>query len=142
MVQDLIQSYQILSHPQLVVVQSQNASEDELKLFHSAAYIDVLKALQSFDSNLDEVLGTKTHICLKPHSMFPINLPEQHLEYGLGYDCPVLDNLFQLAECVAGGTLSAAKLLVSGKCKTAINWFGGWHHACRLRSPMHQETAA
>ncbi|ENN80972.1 hypothetical protein YQE_00726, partial [Dendroctonus ponderosae] len=54
-----------------------------------------------------------------------------HVEYGLGYDCPVLDNLHQLAECVAGGTLSAAKLLVSRKCKTAINWFGGWHHARR-----------
>uniref|UniRef100_A0AAR5Q1W6 Histone deacetylase 8 n=1 Tax=Dendroctonus ponderosae TaxID=77166 RepID=A0AAR5Q1W6_DENPD len=89
----------LLKHP---------ASEDELKLFHSAAYIDVLKSLESFDLNLDE-----------------------HVEYGLGYDCPVLDNLHQLAECVAGGTLSAAKLLVSRKCKTAINWFGGWHHARR-----------
>ncbi|XP_048526785.1 histone deacetylase 8-like isoform X3 [Dendroctonus ponderosae] len=111
-VHDLIQSYQILCHPKLVVVLSQNASEDELKLFHSAAYIDVLKSLESFDSNLDELL-------------------EQHVEYGLGYDCPVLDNLLQLAECVAGGTLSAAKLLVSRKCKTTINWFGGWHHARR-----------
>lgn len=50
---------------------------------------------------------------------------------GLGFDCPVFDELFNCVSIVAGGTLTAAELLNKQECNIAINWQGGWHHAQR-----------
>ncbi|KAL1509325.1 hypothetical protein ABEB36_004087 [Hypothenemus hampei] len=111
-VQDLINSYRLLISSNVAVVKSQDATEEELKSFHSTDYIDLLKSLNSWDSNIDEI-------------------NDDHLSYGLGYDCPVLDNIYDFACSVAGGSLTAAKLLAAKKCQIVINWFGGWHHANR-----------
>lgn len=46
-----------------------------------------------------------------------------------GYDCPVVEGIFEYAAAVGGATLTAAQCLLDGKCKVAINWAGGWHHA-------------
>ncbi|XP_050307960.1 histone deacetylase 8-like [Anthonomus grandis grandis] len=111
-VQDLISSYNLLSHQSIVAVQSENATEDELLSFHASDYVNMLKSLNSFDTNMDDV-------------------KEEHLEYGLGYDCPILNNIFDFVSCVTGSSVSGAKLLAAEKCKTVINWFGGWHHSQR-----------
>lgn len=49
----------------------------------------------------------------------------------LGYDCPPLDKLYDFISTIAGGSVSGAKALVSGTVDTAVNFFGGWHHAQR-----------
>lgn len=59
------------------------------------------------------------------------NYEDELLEYGIGYDCPLLDRHYDFMKIVAGGSLSAAKLLTEGFCDVVINWFGGWHHAQR-----------
>lgn len=46
-----------------------------------------------------------------------------------GYDCPVVEGIFDYAAAVGGATLTAAQNLLDGKCDVAINWAGGWHHA-------------
>lgn len=46
-----------------------------------------------------------------------------------GYDCPVVEGIFDYAAAVGGATLTAAQCLLDGKCRVAINWAGGWHHA-------------
>lgn len=46
-----------------------------------------------------------------------------------GYDCPVVEGIFEYAAAVGGATLTAAQCLLDGKCEVAINWAGGWHHA-------------
>ncbi|KAJ8922638.1 hypothetical protein NQ315_007670 [Exocentrus adspersus] len=111
MVQDLINSYEVLSPEKFLVVKSLDATEDELKSFHSSAYIDFLKKVNDLE-DFDE-------------------FEEEQLEYGLAYDCPILERSYDLVKVIAGGTVSAAKLLAREKCKVAINWFGGWHHAQR-----------
>lgn len=46
-----------------------------------------------------------------------------------GYDCPVVEGIFDYAAGVGGATLTAAQTLLDQKCDVAINWAGGWHHA-------------
>ncbi|XP_030750764.1 histone deacetylase 8-like isoform X2 [Sitophilus oryzae] len=111
-VHDLVRNYNLLSQENIVVVKPRDATEDELKSFHSSDYIDLLKSLNSFDTSLD-------------------NIEDNHLEFGLGYDNVIIENVFDFASCLVGSSVSAARLLAAKKCKTVINWFGGWHHAQR-----------
>lgn len=46
-----------------------------------------------------------------------------------GYDCPVVEGIFDYAAAVGGATLTAAQCLLDQKCDVSINWAGGWHHA-------------
>lgn len=46
-----------------------------------------------------------------------------------GYDCPVVEGIYDYAAAVGGATLTAAQCLLDQKCDVAINWAGGWHHA-------------
>ncbi|XP_071445150.1 histone deacetylase 8-like [Hetaerina americana] len=87
------------------------ASRDDLVSFHSQSYVDFL-----FEAN--------------EWSDFEQREDDQ-LEYGLGYDCPLFKNIYEFASLVAGGSLTAAKVLVDGDAQVAINWCGGWHHAQR-----------
>lgn len=49
----------------------------------------------------------------------------------LGYDCPLVDDLFEFCCTVAGASVTAAHLININRFKYVINWFGGWHHAKR-----------
>lgn len=60
---------------------------------------------------------------LTPHSYFFFIL------VSAGYDCPVVEGIFDYAAAVGGATLTAAQSLLDQKCDVAINWSGGWHHA-------------
>lgn len=55
--------------------------------------------------------------------------------FGIGYDCPAFPKIYETILEIAGSTLTAAKAITNLKYLTAINWFGGWHHA-------HQEEAS
>ncbi|KHG22411.1 Histone deacetylase 9 -like protein [Gossypium arboreum] len=44
-------------------------------------------------------------------------------------DCPMFENLFELCQIYAGGTIDAARRLNNQLCDIAINWAGGLHHA-------------
>ncbi|XP_029852809.1 histone deacetylase 8 isoform X6 [Aquila chrysaetos chrysaetos] len=57
-----------------------------------------------------------------PHGCLPAAPAE-------GYDCPATEGIFEYAAAVGGATITAAQCLLDGKCKVAINWPGGWHHA-------------
>lgn len=103
----------MLLDDKFLVVQSEDATDDELKSFHSSAYIDFLKKIN--DEDIEDLNKYEDEL----------------LEFGLEYDCPLLERTYDLIKCLAGGSISAARLLVSNKCKIAINWFGGWHHAQR-----------
>jgi len=52
------------------------------------------------------------------------------LAMGIGTgDCPVFDGLYEYAVLATGGTLVAAKLILSGAADVAFNPSGGFHHA-------------
>ena len=83
-----------------------------LKKFHTARYLHALKTASQgrWDA---EALGM-----------------------GIGTsDCPVFEGLYDYAVLVTGGTLTAAKLILSGSADVAFNPSGGFHHA-------HPERAA
>merc|ERR1719346_214630 len=54
-------------------------------------------------------------------------------ENGLGYDCPIFDNMLDFCLTVAGSSITAAHLLLSGM-STVLNWSGGWHHSHRTHA--------
>jgi len=98
----LIRSYDLMTR--VTPLPLVPATRDDLEVFHSRDYLDLL--YKEGDQEEDE-------------------------EYGLGYDCPRLPSLFSWCCIVAGGSISAAQALVDNKVNIAINWEGGWHHAFR-----------
>ncbi|XP_018333043.1 histone deacetylase 8 [Agrilus planipennis] len=110
-VQDLIDSYELLFCENITAYSSVKATEEELKEFHSSAYIEFLK-----NSNDKEDLEL---------------LEEEAGEFGLTYDCHLLEKNYEFVQVIAGGSLTAANLLIKECCDIAINWFGGWHHSQR-----------
>ncbi|XP_057231029.1 histone deacetylase 8 isoform X1 [Malurus melanocephalus] len=105
MVHSLIEAYCLLG--QMNIVKPKVASMEEMASFHTDAYLQHLQKVSEE--------GDDDH-------------PES-VEYGLGYDCPATEGIFEYAAAVGGATITAAQCLLDGKCKVAINWPGGWHHA-------------
>ncbi|XP_025947227.1 histone deacetylase 8 isoform X7 [Apteryx rowi] len=105
MVHSLIEAYSLLD--QMKIVKPKVASMEEMASFHTDAYLQHLQKVSEE--------GDDDH-------------PES-VEYGLGYDCPATEGIFDYAAAVGGATITAAQCLLDGKCKVAINWPGGWHHA-------------
>ncbi|XP_013383573.1 histone deacetylase 8-like [Lingula anatina] len=105
----LIEAYGLLSR--MSVVPPKPATFEEICHFHSTDYIECLQRLCQDDD--------------------PDKYDEEAEEFGLGYDCPADEGVYDSASWAAGGTLTAAEHLVSGQCSVAINWAGGWHHAKR-----------
>ncbi|MEJ1281461.1 hypothetical protein NN561_012411 [Cricetulus griseus] len=105
MVHSLIEAYAL--HKQMRIVKPKVASMEEMASFHTDGY---LQHLQKVSQEGDE------------------DHPDS-IEYGLGYDCPATEGIFDYAAAIAGATITAAQCLIDGKCKIAINWSGGWHHA-------------
>jgi acetoin utilization protein AcuC len=77
-----------------------------LKKFHSARYLHALKTASRGRWDAEA------------------------LEMGIGtQDCPVFPGVYEYAVLAAGGTLVAAKLILSGDADIAFNPSGGFHHA-------------
>ncbi|XP_059051772.1 histone deacetylase 8-like [Achroia grisella] len=99
-------------HKNVNVVKSSPASYDDLRKFHSDLYLDHLKRFAEVN---EDYISTS-----------------QDEEYGIGYDCAPVSNMYDLVSAVAGGSITAAKCLLLGIADVAINWCGGWHHAQRF----------
>ncbi|XP_066904585.1 histone deacetylase 8 [Halyomorpha halys] len=106
-VHNLIKAYDLLRN--FTLLKSTAATKDELCTFHSSDYIEYLEKINQSYTPEDEV----------------------ELEYGIGYDCPPLDGIYDFCCAIAGGTLTAARALCNKTVDIAINWCGGWHHAQR-----------
>lgn len=111
LVHKLISAYGLINR--LKVVRSSSASYNEMRKFHSELYLDHLKSFV----DIDEEDYTSTRL---------------DEEYGIGYDCQPVSNMFHLVSTIAGGSLTAARCLILGIAEIAINWCGGWHHAHRF----------
>lgn len=109
LVHELIEAYGLLDN--ITVKESRIATEDEIKGFHSALYVDFLMKINE-SSDLE-------------------SFEEEAEQYGLCYDCPLLEHLFDFVQVIGGSSIAAAESLLEDSAKIAINWFGGWHHAQR-----------
>ncbi|XP_075040733.1 histone deacetylase 8 isoform X5 [Mixophyes fleayi] len=105
MVHSLIEAYGLLR--EMRVIKPKVATMEEMATFHTDAYLQHLRKVSEEGDNDD---------------------PET-LEYGLGYDCPITEGIYDYAAAVGGATLTAAEQLMEGKARIGINWPGGWHHA-------------
>lgn len=109
MVHELIQSYKLTNS--MKCVKPRMANEDELASIHSRYYVDYLKTecideTQSNDIDSDGSDGS--------------DVDDEQLNYGLGYDCPKIQNLWNFTKVIAGGSITAADLLLNGG-KIVIN---------------------
>lgn len=109
-VNELIMAYGL--HKHMMVVRSKPATYKELREFHSDLYLDHLKTLLDIDG---DYIPSK-----------------EDVEYGIGYDCPPVSNMYDLVSTIAGGSITAARCLQLEMAEIAINWCGGWHHASRF----------
>ncbi len=108
---ELIKAYGLLSIPDVRVVGAKPAEEEDLLLYHSRDYIDVLKAANS-----------------------GVEIPGEQ-KYGIGFgDNPVFEGVFEWSRLVTGASLQAAELINSGEVPIAFNISGGLHHARSSRA--------
>lgn len=107
----LLSAYGALDAPNVQVMTPRPASDEELALFHTPAYIDAVKRLSSGDPTIAaEAYG-----------------------FGPG-DNPVFPGMDESARLRTGGGLQGAALLLSNACEVAFNLGGGFHHAFPARA--------
>lgn len=108
---ELIKAYGLLSLPEVRVVEAKPAEENDLLLYHTGDYIDILKAANR---------GNGLH---------------GGERYGLGFgDNPIFEGVFDWSRLVTGASLQAAELVESGQVPLAFNISGGLHHALAARA--------
>ena len=106
-----------------------------LKTFHSQEYLDHLKELSNEGDEEKVLFDCEEDFGIGKGSWIEIRSLEESLSraifYCQGYDCPLVEDLFDFCCTVAGASITAAHLININKFKYVINWFGGWHHAKR-----------
>jgi acetoin utilization protein AcuC len=108
---ELIRAYGLLDLASVQFIPTIQASEEDLALFHSREYLNVLK--QASDGHLRE----------------------DAYYYGLGPgDNPIFPGLYDWSLWVTGATLQAVDFVADGNGEVAFNIAGGLHHALRSRA--------
>jgi acetoin utilization protein AcuC len=105
-VRDIVRVMGLLSGGGRSEVAPRPAERIVLKKFHTARYLHALK---------NAAAG---------------RLDAEALQMGIGsQDCPVFKGVYDYAVLAAGGTLTAAGMILSGRADVAFNTSGGFHHA-------------
>jgi acetoin utilization protein AcuC len=108
---ELIHAYGLLASPSVQTIITKRAEEDELAVFHSKEYLNILK--QANDGHLRG----------------------DAYAYGLGPgDNPIFPGLYDWSLLVTGATLQAVDSVAKGEAEIAFNIAGGLHHAMRSRA--------
>jgi len=108
---ELIHTYGLLDLSSVQFIPTVKADEEDLALFHSKEYLNILK-----QANEGYLRGDV-------------------YSYGLGPgDNPIFPGLFDWSLWVTGATLQAVDFVGSGKGDVAFNIAGGLHHAMRSRA--------
>lgn len=107
-VDELVRSYDLLQFCK--VISPKRGTLEDLLSFHSSDYVECLKRYNNED-DIEEVT-------------------DELQEFGLAYDCPMIEKVYDFVSSVVGSTLSAVDAILEG-ASIAINWHGGWHHAQR-----------
>ncbi|CAG2101602.1 unnamed protein product [Medioppia subpectinata] len=113
LVHELIRAYGLIEKCR--PIESIAANDCQMRSFHSQEFLDfVRKVGQNMTEDEDQT-------------------DEEFIsdEFGIGYDCPPLPQLYDLMTHIAGSSISAADAIATKRCDIAINWFGGWHHSQR-----------
>lgn len=103
---ELLSEYGAFDAPNVRAVTPRPATDDELALFHTREYIDVVRTLSAGD--------------IRPAAW-------QH-GFGPG-DNPVFGRMYEIESLKVGSGLTGAASLVNGECDVAFSFSGGLHHA-------------
>lgn len=105
---ELIKAYGLLDLANTHLVDARKATDDEVLLFHTRDYIDVLKKANSGEP------------------------PADGWRYGIGFgDNPAFKGVYDWSLYSTGASIQAAELVASGKIDCAFNICGGLHHAMK-----------
>jgi acetoin utilization protein AcuC len=108
---ELIRAYGLLDLPAVQTIITSAAEEEDLAIFHSRDYLNMLK-----QANNGHVQGSA-------------------YSYGLGPgDNPIFPGLLDWSLLVTGATLQAVEFVAKGEGEIAFNIAGGLHHAMRSRA--------
>lgn len=108
---ELLQAYAALDQPGSRAIEPRPASDDELVLWHTPEYIDVVKRLTAGDRTINP------------------------WKYRLGSgDNPIFPHMYEVEALKAGASLLGAQMLVRGEADVAFNISGGLHHAMADRA--------
>lgn len=108
LVHGLIQAYGL--RKKLVLIPPRKASLKEMCQFHCRSYLEAMRDRED-EGVEDDDAGDDM--------------------FGLDYDCPSFEGMYEFVEAVAGGTLAAVDALCRKSCSVACHWEGGWHHGHR-----------
>lgn len=103
---ELLAEYGALDAPNVRLVAPRPAAKAELLLFHTAEYVDVVRALSEGD----------------------LALPARQYGFGPG-DNPIFEGMFDSEGLKVGSAVQAAELLTNNDCDVAFSYSGGLHHA-------------
>jgi acetoin utilization deacetylase AcuC-like enzyme/GNAT superfamily N-acetyltransferase len=112
------------------VLNQQPATHEELLLVHTPDYVSAVARLSELDGVIEGFTGE------------PSIDPERY-GFGLG-DTPTFPGMHDVCARIAGGTLAAARAVMSGQVRHAFNPTGGLHHAMRDRASgfcIYNDTA-
>jgi acetoin utilization protein AcuC len=105
-VRKILNSMALLSGDNRTEVSPKPAERIVLKKFHTARYLHALKTSAKGDWDTEA------------------------LSMGIGtLDCPVFAGMYDYAVLAAGGTLTGARMILSGSAEVTFNPSGGFHHA-------------
>lgn len=96
----LIASYNLFSKCKLCP--GREATDEELQSFHSSSYLECLKKAEK-SSDLEKLTDSQDAV-----------------DFNLGYDCPLFENIYEFVKVIAGSTLAAAEKLISEDQLTSI----------------------
>jgi acetoin utilization protein AcuC len=108
---ELMRANGLLSLPSMRLIETRAASEEELALFHTRDYLDVLKHSSQGSPREDAYL------------------------YGLGPgDNPIFEGMWEWSLLASGASIQCAQLVAEGEVDVAFNIAGGLHHAFEDRA--------
>ncbi len=102
---ELLEELGAFNAPNIRLIAPRQVTIEELALFHTGEYIQVVRSLSDGD--------------------YPV--PSQRFGFGPG-DNPVFEGMFESEGRKVGSALQAAKMLVDGECDVAFSYSGGLHH--------------
>ena len=97
---ELSQAKGLFDHQNIMIIPPRLASDEEVKLFHTPEYVDIVRKLSKVGHGL--------------------------LDYG---DTPAFKGVYEASATVVGASLDAVDAVMNGQADHGINISGGLHHA-------------
>ena len=103
---ELLEGYNAFEKRDSLLVEPRPATVEELCIFHTAKYVEVVQRLSAGDEIPDD----------------------RHYGFGSG-DNPIFPHMWETESLKVGAAIVAAEMLLSGDVSTAFSFAGGLHHA-------------